>query len=389
MKKILVLLLSCLSFSASAMVLDWSGSYEAEMFFLQQGSVGWESGTTHNLRLKPDIKVFDGLRVRAWFQLSTQSFDESTSKLKFYPQTGPVFQTDESASLFPVNLQARDVYMELSHSFGLLQFGWKTHHFGMGMYYNDASELFDPVYNVEGSQGMISWRGMLGSYYIQPILHYIDSLSFNAFIQGGWAKEKYGVEGIYKRAGVGLSSGDTEATTQQDYMGLYAYLNMSSFNVALEGGNSGGSYGAAVDVDWQSPWKKMVVGLDVALSTSSNEDTFYFDPNFTSGFSVTLGLYEAFKQEKEEYFKEYGGYAFHNAILVKPSVAVSLSKSITLEGVVLARASSDMSNLTYGAEAIFAYQLDKGLEWNTGAGVVLPADDNFQIGVCTQVAITF
>ena len=369
------------------MVLDWSGSYEAELFFLQQGADGWESGTTHNLRLKPDIKVFDGVRVRAWFQL--QSFDASDSQLKFYPQTGPVFPSDGD-NLFPVNLQARDVYMEISHSFGLLQLGWKPHHFGMGMYYNDASELFDPSYNVEGTQGMISWKGILGSYYVQPLLHYIDSLSFNAFIQGGWKKEKYGVEGIYKKASVGLSSEEEETTAQQDYIGLYAYLNMGAFNVALEGGNSGGSYGAAVDVDWQSPWKKMVVGLDAALSASSEEDTFYFDPNFTSGFSLALGLYEAFKQEQEEYFKEYGGYAFHNAVLVKPSVILSLSKSITLEGVFLARASyPDMSDLTYGAEAIFAYTLDKGLEWTTGAGVVFPAGDNFQIGVCTQVAITF
>ena len=387
MKKILVFLLCSLNFSAVAMVLDWSGSYEAEMFFLQQGAVDWKSGTTHNLRLKPDIKVFDGMRVRAWFQLSTPSDSEDAQK-RFRPQTGPVFKTGVGSS--PVNLEVRDLYMEWSHSFGLLQFGWQPHHFGMGMYYyNDVSDFFDSVYNLEGSRGMISWRGMLGSYYIQPMLHYIDSLSFTAFIQGGWKKEKYGVEGIYKKAEVGFSSEERKAIAQQDYMGLYAYLKRGSFNVAVEGGNSGGSYGAAVDVDWQSPWKKMVVGLDVAFSASGAEDTFYFDPNFSSGMSLLFGLYEGFKTD-EEYLKEYSGYAFHNALLVKPSVILSLSKSIILEGVFLAQASyPDMSDFIYGAEAVFVYKLDKGLEWNTGAGVIFTAGDNFQIGVCTQVAITF
>ena len=386
MKKILGFILSCLTFSASAMVLDWSGSYEAEMFFLQQGQDSWKAGTTHNLRLKPDIKVFDGLRVRSWFQLSSLSSGKDVSKLKFYPQAGPKFRSSEGDSL-PVSLEVRDLYMEWSHSFGLLQFGWKPHHFGAGMYYNESSDLFDPVYNLEGSRGMISWKGILGSYYIQPMVHYVDSLFFNAFIQGGWTKEKYGVEGIYKRAGVGLS--DSKDTQEQDYIGLYAYLKMGSFNVALEGGNSVGSYGAALDLDWQSPWKKLAVGLDVALSTSSDQDAFYFDPTFSSGTFLVIGLYEGFKTDAE-YLKEYGGYSFHNAMLVKPSVAFSLSKSIILEGAFLAQASySDMSAFTYGAEAIFAYKLDKGLEWNTGVSVAFPVNDNFQIGVCTQVAIIF
>ena len=369
------------------MVLDWSGSYEAEMFFLQQGQEDWKAGTTHNLRLKPDIKVFDGVRVRSWFQLSTRSFGAEDSELRFYPQYGPLFRSSKDDFL-PVGLEAREVYLEWSHSFGLLQFGWKPHQFGMGMYYHDGSNTFDPVYNLEGSRGMISWKGLLGSYYIQPIVHYVDSLFFNVFIQGGWKQDKYGVEGIYKRAGIGVSDENANLRQTQDYIGVYAHLNIASLNIELEGGNSGGSYGAAVDVDWQSPWKELSVGLDVALSTSSDQDTFYFAPNFSSDLGLVFSLYGAFQDE--EYLKEYGGYAFHNAVLIKPSVKFSVSKSFALKGAFLAQgAYPDMSSLAYGGEAILIYELDKGLEWNTGVGVLLPADDNFQVGVCTQVAIIF
>ena len=64
------------------------GSYEVELNFLQEGSFEsfGEGNAFHSLHLKPDIKAFDGVRVKSWFYLiptmnkgvdATQSESES------------------------------------------------------------------------------------------------------------------------------------------------------------------------------------------------------------------------------------------------------------------------------------------------------------------------
>ena len=392
MTKLLFLFLLCFSFSAKAVVLDWSGSYSAEMVYLY-GSDDWQTETVHNLRLKPDILVFDGLRLRSWFQLNEQA---SASQLKFYPQSGPSLFRSDSDGFSPVFLEVRDVYIEWSHAFGLLQFGWKPHHFGMGMYYSESSDHFDSVYNAEGSRGMLSWKALIGSYYVQPIIHYSGDLFFNVFIQGGWVKEQYGVEGIYKKASVGVVSDETH-TPEEDYLGLYAYFKKNSLSLEMEAGylmgneeSAGDQYASVLSAEWQSPWKKLALGLDLAWNSSSGDKAFYLDPNFSSGLSLTVALYESFKDPAPEYFKEYTAYAFHSSLFISPSVRVSLAKSTELKGMFLAQLPyPEMSAPAYGAELILKHKLNKGWEWNTGAGLLFPSEDSFQIGAFTQAAITF
>ena len=379
-------------FSAQAIVLDWSGSYELELNTLQNGDFKqWGSSEVfHNLHLKPDIKAFDGVRIRSWFQIAPQNHSsQASSSQKFYLQEGVGFGSNNQ-DIFSVPLMAvRDLYLEVTHDFGLLQIGWKPHHFGLGMYYNDSSGPFNPVYNLEGSKGFVSWRGFIGSsYYIQPMVHYVDEVLFNFFIQAGFSMDQYGVELMYKTSPQGLTD---SAEDSPSYFGLYAYYKMEDTLVTqLEvGRTSDDVYGAVLDVDWQTPVKWLSMGLDFGIATSDEDKGFYFDPSFSSHLSFLIEEYEMSKEAGED-LKNYIRYSFHSAFYIAPSVSFSLLDSLSLEPVFSTHLSySEIDILLYHAEVKLKYQLAEGVMWNTSVGILFPKENNWHMGAMSQAAITF
>ena len=400
------------SFSVQALVLDWSGSYQLEFNTLQKGDFEeWgHSELFHNLHLKPDIKAFDGVRVRSWLQLVSQKTDSSVDKFSSQEGFGFGLYNQDSLSL-PV-LSFRDLYLEVTHDFGLLQVGWKPHHFGLGMFYNDGSELFSPVYNLEGSKGFISWRGFIGSsYYLQPMVHYLDNTLFNLFIQAGFTKDNYGLELMYKARSQGLKK--EELKPSPSYIGAYAYYKKDSLAVSIEGGMTGDEedvYGGVVDIDWQTPVSWMGVGLNLGIATVGDTESFSFDPSYSSKLSFLIEEYEkpkpkasseaaalAFEIPVEstevgagESKKQSLNYVFNSAFYIAPSVRFSLSDSLSLQPVFSTHFSySSFNILLHHAELKLEYQLVEGLVWNTGVGVLFPEEDDWHFGVISQAAITF
>ena len=391
--------------SAQAVVLDWSGSYELELNTLQNGNFEqWGSSEFfHNLHLKPDIKAFDGVHVRSWFHLASKDMSQalfapqlessqsttghSAIDRTFHLQKGVGFGNKGTA--FPPLISVRDLYLEVVHDFGLFQMGWKPHYFGLGIYYNDSVEPFSSFYNREGSTGFISWRGFIGSsYYVQPMVHYIDEALVNLFIQAGFNGEKYGAELIYKTSSLGITTDSNEKSSS--YLGIYGYYKLKDLlNVQLEAGKMSEVYGGVINVDWQTPVKWLNVGLDVGASTSDANEAFYFDPSFSSSLSFLIEEHKGLMSKTEE-LKQYPGYSFHSAFYISPSVDFSISDSLSLTSVFSMHLSySDMSVLLYHSELTLKYQIAEGLIWNTGIGVLFPKEDNWHIGFISQAAITF
>ena len=173
--------------------------------------------------------------------------------------------------------------MEVAHDFGLFKLGWKPHHFGLGLYYNDSSALFSPVYNQKGGRGFVSWQGFFGSsYYVSPFIHYIGENLLDLFIQGGWTQDKYGVELIYKTRSLGMETEQNTALREPSYLGFYGYYNTGPFSASLEGGQTNSVYGGALDLSWQTPVQWLSVDFQSGLSTSADKTAFYFDPSFSS-----------------------------------------------------------------------------------------------------------
>lgn len=390
-----------------AVILDWSGVYEVEMNTLQNGDFEqWGSGEFfHNLHLKPDIKAFDGVHVRSWFLLTPQDTSQAvfTPQLRQDTNQSAVYRTfrlqkgvnfGNPGAAFPPLISVRDLYLEVVHDFGLFQIGWKPHHFGLGMYYNDSVKPFSSFYNSGGgSAGFLSWRGFIGSaYYVQPMVHYIDEALVNLFIQAGFNGDKYGAEIIYKSSSLGVTKGRDSKPNEvsSSYIGVYAYYTKENIlNVQLEVAQMSGVYGGVINADWQTPVKWLNVGLDVGASTSNEKKTFYFHPSFSSRLSFLIEEYQALKSKKEE-GTQYPGYSFHSGFYIAPSVHFSLSDSLSLSPLFSTHLSySNGDVLFYHLELTLKYQIAEGLTWNTGAGVLFPKEDNWHIGFISQAAITF
>ena len=397
-------------FCAQATLLDWSGSYQTELNFGQKGDFE-EWGTArffHNLHLQPDIKAFDNVRVRAWFLLSAPSSPLSASSPKKAPplssapsdqalktthrlfalQEGPSFGLE---GLSQTSLSAKALYMEIAHDFGFFNLGWKPHHFGMGLYYNDSSALFSPVYNLRGSRGFVSWRGFIGSsYYVSPVIHYIGEKAIDLFIQGGYTKKNYGVELIYKTKSLGVETSSHAHLNTPSYLGGYGYYKTNTFSAKLEGGKINSVYGGALDLNWQTPASWLALNLQSGLSTSENKKSFYFDPSFSSKLSFLIEHYEINKENSPEYLKQHLSYSFHSAFHLTPSVEFTFSDSWSLKNMFSTHISySDFSVLFYHTELSLQYQKEEGFVWNLSIGALFPQDDQWRLGVLSQVAITF
>ncbi len=379
---------------ASALVLNWSGSYKLEEEFIQNvGEGGYHFHLLHNLNLQPDIKVFDGFSVHSWFQLApSANFYQNYPDPDFYYQNGVSFGFTGVDSVLPVPLELRDLYLHVTYDFGVLEIGWKPHHFGLGMYYNDGSDVFSPTYNRQGSRGMFSWKGFLGStYYVQPMVHYIDDLLVSFFIEGGLKKQQYGVSGIYKSDVVGSSSKKSLFSTRfPSYLGVYAYYHKKTLSVQVEAGKINTLYGSALKLDWRTPWKKLTTNFNIGISTSDSTGTFYFDPNFSSLLSFLIERYVGFKTPAEDYLRRRLFYSFHSALYLSPSVSFALWDFLDLSSVFSIHLSYPLGDiLLNGVDVILKYKQKKGWEWINRLGFLFPSDDNWHIGINSGIAIGF
>ncbi len=409
---LLFFLLGFVGFS-EALVLDWSGSYKLEKEWIQ--NIGQEEGRgdfriLHNLRLQADIKAYDGVRVKSLFHLVP--FSQVSAVPSNVPSTAPLstnspyylYQNGDSFGLFEPRgspfLAVRDLYINFSHNFGVLEVGWKPHHFGLGMFYNDGQDVLSPAYNnSQGSRGVLSWKAWIGSsYYIQPMVHYIDDLLFNLLIQGGLKQDFYGFSVIYKPELLGWSNRNEQLISQwttrlPSYFGIYAYYQLESLEVQTEGGQSGDTYGATFKGKWATPFKKLNTQIDLGISTSDSVDpksAFYFDPSFSSQLFFLAERHEGLKSPAPEYLKNYLFYSFHSAFYVAPRVSFSLLDSLELSSMFSTHFSYPGGELLlYGVDFALQYQKKAGFRWITRVGLLFPEENDLHIGINSTVAISF
>jgi len=414
-----------------AVVLDWSGSYGVQGEFLQSsGPDGWDLYTFHSLTLSPDIRVFDGMHVMSAFQLIPNS---EVSKPPLYPRSQYFYQRGAYFGFssneiyqhhFPVSIGVRNLYLEWLHDFGAWYVGWKPHHFGLGMHYHDSSDTFSPIYNNQGSYGSISWKGHVGDFYIQPIVHYLNEGWFNILIQAGFQKDQYGVEGIFQFPSIGAGQDNTQSQepqmvqppmrpqTQESqtpwyrYLGLYGYYKNDTLHARAEIAYLWNVYAGAMDIDWKSPWKRMHLGwnMGVSIFDAQSKGIFYFDPSFSvQNLSFLLMRYENFQARKTSAHSSLpvssiSSYTFHSGIYMTPSIMFEISKSWNLSSVhTLVISYPEMAVSLYGTDLLLDYQFPAGLVWRNGLGILLPQNgrsglsppDNFYLGAISSIAIQF
>jgi len=375
---------------AQAVVLDWSGYYQVELNTLQNGDFeNWGSGEIyHNLFLNPEVKVFDEVQIKSQFYFSSSSDNQ-----KPYLLGANAFRSQEGLfwdnTALPV-VAVRDLYLEISHDFGILRLGRKPHHFGLGMYYNASHKPFNSFYNVETSKGSISWRGFIGSsYYVQPMIYYYNETAFSMMIQAGLHNnDNYGVDALYKTTPIKITD-DDQTNSTESYFGFYGFYLMDSLDFHLEaGGNSKGVYGGFFKAHWKTPIKWLKIKLNLAGSSSNENTSFYFDPSFSSNLAFFVEQYSLHLQDKED--KKEDMYSFNSGFYISPSASFSITDVLSIKSIFSVILSYDNGEpLFYNASLMLKYKIKEGLVWKTSIGTIFPNNDNWHIGLRSQAAITF
>lgn len=395
--------LASFSFCGKALVWDWSGRYQTEISTIQSRDSLHEMSLIHNLHLQPEVVAFEGVKLHSWFHLMPPPPDKGGENHKsplFYPQDGLSFglpSGEQKPGLF-----IRDLYVEMSRDFFLFRMGWKPHHFGLGLFYNEASGAWDAFYPLHsGGRGFASSRFFMGSFFIQPLLYLDTSSLLNTLIQVGFqsAEDTYGMEGLYRKKWLvtlyPLSSQEEKNSLRQaEYFGLYAwYKKESSARFDLELGAFGSRvFAAAFEATHSSPWKWMQVGLKAGLSHSSSGETksFYFDPVFFSNLTLNSTSF-LFSPDGGEGGEEY---SFHSGFYAGPSFHFALTKKTVLDLNFLYL--SHKNQPTYNAEVVLNFEYAKNIIWSNGISVfhtmMNQAGSNqgpFYMGFTSQAAITF
>ena len=152
MKKCMFIAISILSLlglsqtSVSA-VLDLEGQYSLEGFFIRNALLNNTSSKfyfLHQLRLKPEIKVTDGLAVHGRLDLLTNPW---TYNLEY--KAGSVLGMDDVSSsqfqnnFFQPGLDITHLYFSWNNEFIKLMGGRMPLHFGLGLLFDDGDDSLD------------------------------------------------------------------------------------------------------------------------------------------------------------------------------------------------------------------------------------------------------
>ena len=399
---------------AYALVLDWKGHYQIGGSFLQpsSGEDSYDAGISHNLHLKPNIKAYDLVEIQGWFYLApTQKMYEAEERPKFYSQSGGMgsFGTKTQGFFIPY-VGVRDLYLKVGHSFGEFLVGWKPHHFGIGMHHNSADKPFSPIYTVDdGGRGLISWKGILDPFYLQPLLFYLDDVSFNLAIQLGYKKKHYGLELLYQPKGpIDLLTKTDSDELYSSYLGAYAFFKKEKFKLKGEIGWAGTdrAFGGVLSGEW-TPFSLITYGLDAGISYGLDEIHFDFHPSFSSqAMSEVVLMSESLwisqncrlSTENSSYLRcnkdrKDSRYTFRQGIFIAPNLGFNISEKINIGWVIpfhlLLPAYSDSLYAHVSTEGSLVYKIKEGIKWTSTLGVLRNEENNWYFGFLSQASVSF
>ena len=415
MHYIVCFLASFLISPAFALVLDWGGHYQIGGEYLQSaGGDSYNAGISHNLHLKPNIKAYDLAEIHGWFYLapSSKAF-ASEDHPKFYPQTGGMgsFGTNTQGFFVP-SLGVRDLYLKIGHSFGEFTVGWKPHNFGMGIRHNSADDPFAPVYSVEdGGRGLISWKGVLDPFYLQPLLFYLDNVLFNLAIQLGYSQKHYGIEVLFQPQGpIGIQA-EKDSSIEglySSYFGAYSFYETDKFKIEGEIGWAGTdrSLGGAMSLNW-TPRSLITYGLETGISYGPDDIPFYFHPSFSSpampeivlmseglwidqhcALAAASSPHHRCNKDREDKL-----FSFRQGIFLAPNLTFNVSEAIdigwTLPFHLSLPAYSDSFHGHVSTEVNLEYQMKEGVTWNSTLGVLRNEEGSWYFGFLSQASVSF
>lgn len=316
--------------AASAMSVDWSGTYRAEWIQVNKPNLGEPSQTKsyglNYLSLSPKIVASDGINISGKFDILGSSDPAYANS-----QTGMLW--GESTSTAPVDghntlgntkefssVRVSQLYMTLEQEYGSLLIGRAPFEFGLGMLYNAGNGAFDHWLT---TSDFVAYKFIVGNLSFTPMIGrtHVPDLATNAtrgmttdtiFNLQYESKDSGSLFGIMmaRRRGAGRANDIDPATVggtgsaggyTMETTGAVLERTWEKFEFKMEAqflkghlgyDDAGGSaelehnaYGIAVEMNLPRPSSKWEGGLRLGMASGDNPDTesqegFFFHRNY-------------------------------------------------------------------------------------------------------------
>lgn len=342
MKKQLLLLGWSLSFAqaASAMAVDWAGTYRFEYTEIDKTTLapggGRKAYALSHLNLSPKIIAADGVNIVANFEvLGNANYPNSQVGQQFGSGVNAGTATGMSGNSSNVasqnqgasNLQVRELYANFNQEYGSIVVGRAPLQFGLGMTYNAGKGAFDHWGDVSD---MVGYKFLIGNLSFMPMIgkpydhspaqgRDVTDTMFNVEYNNPETESVFGL--FYRTRTSSLTSNDAfnvyDATVNPAYTNTTAASGWStnhtnitlmrgweSFKFRMEAGFDSGTtgintaanneikingYGIAVELEFpKTDWKWLVkAGMASGDNpTTDNYEGYSFDRNYDVAFMM-------------------------------------------------------------------------------------------------------
>ncbi|HRO67155.1 MAG TPA: alginate export family protein [Pseudobdellovibrionaceae bacterium] len=415
-RKLMMSGLLLFSSAASAMSLDWTGTYRAEWLHLDRPSLASPAETKsyglHYLSLSPKIVASDGINIVGKFDVlgnNDPAYMDSQTGMLFggnEPNAGDDSANNtmaQSKSFTPFRVS--QLYLTVNQEYGSLLVGRAPFEFGLGMLYSAGNGAFDHWLTTSDFVaykfivGNLSFTPMIGRTHIMDwgpnpgmtqdeiIQVQYDSKDTGSMIGAMMARRKgsQSSNDITDTAigGVGPADGGYSMTTTGFTFGrtwesfkfkMEAQFLKGSYGIRTAGGENieNSSYGVALEMDFPRPQAKWEGGLKMGVASGDDPGTtaqegFFFHRNYDVAmllFNHRLGQRDFFrtnelvKDSTHSLSDSLDDETISNVIYVAPEFRYAWNPRVSVKNTLI------YAQLMANSTGTTDLKKDLGLEWD-------------------------
>jgi len=405
------LLTSALASTASALSIDWKGTYRFEWTQVDRPTLatpyGMKSYGLNYLSLSPKIIATDGVNIVSKFDVLSNS-DTAYADAQFGQLWGQGWSVGNGANQSNVyaknhpttSLRVSQLYLNVNQEYGALVLGRAPLEFGLGMTHNAGNGLFDHWGDTED---MVGYKFIVDNFFLMPIIGrmYDENVSQGNVVQDTIlhlqyeSKESGSMIGIMqqnRKASLGANdvpvlagqtkTGEFSVQTTSFVLGRewekFAFKLEAGFNSGSEGStNAAGEevksngYGIAAELHFPRKDSKLDWNLRVGMATGDDPNTtgafegYQFNRNYDVAmlmFNHRLGQKDFLTTDRFKAVKTAANSMddefISNAVYVSPKISYAWNDRLDLNNTLT------YAQLMTNPTGVADFKNDLGFEWD-------------------------